>query len=79
MPTDCGYIVYIREAIVSQKDVGFLLSNGIMGIYFTNDRTSIILEYDEKYFVYIEKADSEKYTTVKYNVGILDESVKKKY
>jgi hypothetical protein len=50
-----------------------------MGIYFTTDKTSLILEYDEKYFVYIEKADSEKYTTVKYNVGILDESVKRKY
>lgn len=50
-----------------------------MGIYYPQDRTSLILEYDEKYFVYVERADSEKYTTSKFNVGILDSKIQAKY
>ena len=43
---DCGFLVYVRECLVSGGDAGFLLSNGIMGIHFERDHTSLILEYD---------------------------------
>lgn len=79
MLKDCGYLVYVRECVLSGGDVGFLLSNGIMGIHFERDHTSLILEYDEKYFVFIEHTNRDKYSTVKHNSGILDVSVRDKY
>ncbi len=39
-------IVYIQDGFISNGDIGFLLSNGIMGVYFQTDKSSIILEYD---------------------------------
>lgn len=64
---------------MSGNSLGFLLSNGQMGSYFVEDASSLILEYDDRYFNYFERRENDKEEVSQYNTGVLDGKVQEKY
>ena len=52
--------VYIRECFFSNDAIGYLLSNGVVGIFYKNTGMNVVLEYGSANYYIIAKNNQEK-------------------
>ena len=52
--------VYIRECFFSDETIGYLLSNGVVGIFYKNTGMNVVLEYGSANYYIIYKNNQDK-------------------